>query len=198
LPLTPTLFLDCDGVLNEECGPDGVVDPAALRLLPGAADAVAALNHAGILAVGVTNRAQVARGRITEAALRVILDRLLALIAAGGGRLDGLFYCPHLPPPAPPGANRDFIVACDCRKPRDGLLRQAAAILSIDRTRTALVGDSATDIAAAHAFGVPGWGVRTGHACGDPRPDATMPDLWFPSVAEAAAHAISLWGRAPA
>jgi len=196
VPLAPALFLDCDGVLNDDGGPDGITDPAALRLLPGAAEAVAGLNRAGILAVAVTNRAQVARGRITEAELRVILDRLMALIGEGGGRLDGLFYCPHLPPPAPLGANRYFIVDCDCRKPRDGLLRQAAAILPVDPTRAALVGDSTRDIAAAHAFGIPGWAVRTGHACVDTRPDAAVPDLWFDTVAEAAAHAVNLWSRA--
>ena len=194
MPLRPTLFLDCDGVLNEDRGPEGITDPGELRLLPGAAAAVAGLNRAGILAIAVTNRAQVARGRITEVGLRAILDRLMMLIAEGGGRLDGLFYCPHLPPPAPPGANLDFILACDCRKPRDGLLRQAAAILAVDRRRAALAGDTTRDIAAAHAFGIPGWAVRTGHGCIDPRPGATVPDLWFPSVVEAAAHAVEFWG----
>ena len=194
MPLRPTLFLDCDGVLNEDRGPEGITDPGELRLLPGAAASVARLNRAGILAIAVTNRAQVARGRITEVGLRAILDRLMMLIAEGGGRLDGLFYCPHLPPPAPPSANLDFILACDCRKPSDGLLRQAAAILAVDRRRAALAGDTTRDIAAAHAFGIPGWAVRTGHGCIDPRPGATVPDLWFPSVVEAAAYAVGLWG----
>ena len=192
MPLKPTLFLDCDGVLNEEAG--GILRPDQLRLIPGAAEAVAALNRAGILAVAITNRAQVARGLLTEAELRAILDRLLALIGEHGGRLDGVFYCPHLPPPAPPGANMAFITDCDCRKPRAGLLRQAAAILSVDRARAAMVGDATRDIAAAHAFGIPGWGVRTGHACADGRPGDPAPDLLFPTITAAAAHAITLWG----
>ena len=196
VPLRPTLFLDCDGVLNEDRGPEGIIDPGELRLLPGAAAAVARLNRAGILAIAVTNRAQVARGHITEAEVCAILDRLIMVIAEAGGRLDGLFYCPHLPPPAPPGANMDFIFNCDCRKPRDGLLRQAATALAVDRRRAALVGDTTRDIAAAHAFGIPGWRVRTGHACIDPRPGALVPDLCFPSVVEATAHAVDLWGCA--
>lgn len=190
--MRPTLFLDCDGVLNHERGADGVLRPEDIELIEGAGRAVAALNRAGILAIGVTNRAQVARGKLTEAALHAILIQLCTLIGADGGTLDGLFYCPHLPPPAPDGANPAYIVDCDCRKPKPGLLEQAAAALPVDRNRAAMVGDSTRDIAAAAAFGIPAWGVFTGHACADA--DEPSPALWFDSVVDAARHAVLRWG----
>ncbi len=190
----PTVFLDCDGVLNTDPGPRGVCRPQDLCLIPGAGAAIASLNRAGILAIGITNRSQVARGYISEAELLWLLDQLRAMLAADGGVLDAIFYCPHLPPPAPADANLAFVATCDCRKPKIGLFVQAMQKFPIDQARAAMLGDSRRDIGAGHHFGLPSWGVLTGNACqGDPD-DGQTPDMMFPSVVEACAHAVALWG----
>ncbi|HEY0523202.1 MAG TPA: HAD-IIIA family hydrolase [Stellaceae bacterium] len=183
----PAVFFDCDGVLNQEPGPQGTLSPDDVVLAPGAGRAVARVNEAGYLAIGVTNRAQVAKGRITLEGLDAVLGRLETLLAQdGGGVLDRIYFCPHYPPPGPPGSVPALTVACDCRKPRAGMLRRAAEELPVDPARTVMVGDTLRDVGAARAFGIPAYGVRTGHGCRD---DAAMPglapDRLFDSVVDA-------------
>ena len=183
----PAVFFDCDGVLNQDPGPHGALGPDDVVLVPGAGRAVARVNEAGYLAIGVTNRAQVARGRITLARLGEILGRLEMLLARdGGGVLDRIYFCPHHPPPGLPGSVPELTIDCDCRKPRAGLLRRAAEELPVDPARSVMIGDTLRDVGAAHAFGIPGYGVRTGHGCRD---EAAMPglapDRLFDSVVDA-------------
>ena len=179
--LRPTIFLDCDGVLNEEPGETGVLHPDAVRLIPGAGAAVGRINAAGALAIAVTNRAQVGRGWITLATLDAILGRLRTLLADGGGRLDAVYFCPHAPE-----------AGCDCRKPAPGLLVRAAAEWPVDRARAVLIGDTQRDIAAARAFGIGALGVRTGHGCAGP----LAADAMFDSVGPAVDHALTSLIRA--
>jgi D,D-heptose 1,7-bisphosphate phosphatase len=191
--MRPTLFLDCDGVLNTDPGAIGVLRPEECVLLAGAGTALGVLNRAGILAIGITNRSQVARGYITEPVLISLLDDLRAKLKTDGGIMDGIFYCPHYPPPAPEGANLAYVKDCECRKPKPGLFLQAMEAFPIDTARSAMVGDSLRDIASGQNFGIPGWAVRTGKACA-PGTGEAVPDLWFASVSEAAAYAVSMWG----
>ena len=159
----PAIFFDIDGVLNRDPGELGILSPDELELLPGAAAAVAKAKQAGFLAVGVTNRAQVAHGRVTLAELDGIFARLQDLLSQFGAPLDRIYFCPH----HPDGSVAPFAMVCDCRKPGAQLIQQAVAELSIDLTRSALIGDSLRDIGAAHAAGIPGFGVRTGYGCVD-------------------------------
>lgn len=149
----PAVFLDRDGTLNEEV--DFLRDPADLRLLPGAAEAVARLNEAGLACVVVTNQSGIARGLLDEADLAVIHAELERGLAEGGARLDALYHCPHHP---------DFgeRIDCDCRKPRPGLLRRAAGDLGLDLRQSFVVGDSLRDLEAGAALGVPGLLVESG------------------------------------
>jgi histidinol-phosphate phosphatase family protein len=187
----PAVFFDCDGVLNEEPGDPGAVKPDDIRLVPGAGAAVARARAAGMLTIAITNRPQVAKGLVTFEGLDHILGRLEALLAADGGVLDRLYFCPHHPEAGFLGEVPALKVRCECRKPGTLLFRQALAELPIDKSRSMLVGDSLRDIGAARALGISAYGVRTGYACRDEaryRRESgvpPVPDLMFDTVAEA-------------
>ncbi|MCP2258267.1 D-glycero-D-manno-heptose 1,7-bisphosphate phosphatase [Streptoalloteichus tenebrarius] len=136
-------FLDRDGTLNVKPPPGRyVTTPDGLALLPGAAAAVARLNQAGWVTVLVTNQRGVARGLMTEAALRAVHRRLLALLAAEGARLDALYSCVHQKE------------SCGCRKPLPGLFLKAVADNpAIDLSRSVVIGDEETDVLAGKAAG---------------------------------------------
>ncbi|HZO92016.1 MAG TPA: D-glycero-beta-D-manno-heptose 1,7-bisphosphate 7-phosphatase [Chthonomonadaceae bacterium] len=166
------VFLDRDGVLTVEGGAY-VTRPDALHLLPGAAEAVARLTAAGWPVIVITNQAGVGRGYLSLEELEAVHARLRAEIETAGGRLTAIYACPHCPEEG-----------CDCRKPRPGLLRQAAADLGLDLCASYMVGDSPRDIAAGHAVGCRTILVLTGHTrqydpatFPPPHPDFVFADL---------------------
>lgn len=159
----PAIFFDIDGVLNYEPGENGVVRIEDIKLIPGAGAAIAAAKAAGFLAVGVTNRAQVAKGYITLPELDVILAHLQKLLAADGAALDKIYFCPH----HPKGVVPEFTMACECRKPGSLLYRRAVVELDIDPQKSFVIGDSLRDIGGARGIGATAFGVRTGHGCND-------------------------------
>lgn len=145
------VFLDRDGTLIED--PGYLADPGAMRLLPGAAAAVARLNAAGLPAIVVTNQSGIARGLLTEAGYLATEARLSALLAEQGARLDAQYHCPHHP---------EFTGPCDCRKPGALLYRRAAERFGLDLARSWWIGDRVRDIAAADGLGGHGVLVLTG------------------------------------
>ncbi len=163
----PAVFLDRDGTLNFERG--YLNKPDQLRLIPGAAAAVRALNRAGLLAVVVSNQPVIARGECTEAELRSIHNKLEWLLGEASAYLDGIYYCPHHPDKGFTGERPELKFACSCRKPATGLLETATRDLNIDVSRSWLVGDSQRDVQAATNFGVRSIQVRTG----PPSPDSS-------------------------
>jgi histidinol-phosphate phosphatase family protein len=187
----PAILFDCDGVLNEERPPAGVLRPDEIELVPGAADAVRRAREAGFITMAITNRAQVARGEITFAELDQILGRVEALLAAEGGLLDRIYVCPHHPAPDRPGAVRELSITCECRKPGTLLFRRALTELPVDVARSFAIGDSLRDIGAAQAVGLRAYGVRTGYGCIDfkrypgGKNAAPAPDLLFADVGAA-------------
>jgi len=187
----PAIFFDCDGVLNEEPGLQGALTPHDVSLIPRAGAAVRRVREAGLLAVAVTNRPQVAKGFVTFDGLALILGRLEALLAADGGVLDRIYFCPHHPEAGFPGEIPTLKVPCECRKPGTALLQQALSELPIDLRRSALIGDSLRDIGSARRLGIWAYGVRTGAGCRDGeryRREAgtpPVPDLMFENVSEA-------------
>ncbi len=137
------VFLDRDGTINEKA-PDGdyVSSPGSLRLLPGAAAAIAAVNASGADVVVVTNQRGVALGRMSARDVLAVNDQLDRLLAAHGARVDAYYVCPH------------EAGSCDCRKPLPGLVLRALA----DRpgsvaSRCVLVGDAESDVEAGLAAG---------------------------------------------
>lgn len=175
----PAVFLDRDGTLTEEVG--YVNHPSLLRLLPRAAGAVRQIHASGRLAVVVTNQAGVARGYMTEDVVQATLARFHALLAKEGAAVDGAYYCPH----HPSSKDSRYAVACSCRKPKTGLVERACRDLPIDLERSVVVGDKYfSDVALAHALGIPGVLVLTGYGLGEreyqsstwPRPPAHVAD----------------------
>ena len=193
--LRPAIFFDCDGVLNEEPGGNGVLGPDDVRLIPGAGEAVRKAREAGYLAIIVTNRAQVAKGLVTLAGLEPIFARIRELLARAGGVIDRIYFCPHHPDKTFPGGVPEFQIACECRKPGTLLLRRAIEDLAIDARRSFLIGDSLRDIGAGQAAGIRTLGVRTGYACRDvaryPHTPPPQPDRMFADVGEAVDFCVS-------
>jgi mannose-1-phosphate guanylyltransferase / phosphomannomutase len=193
----PAIFFDVDGVLNEEPGLQGVLKPDDVALVPGTGAAVAAARDGRLLAVGITNRPQVARGDITFDDLDAILGRLEALLAEQQGMLDRIYVCPHHPDSGFAGEVKALKIRCECRKPGALLFHRAMDELPIDRLRSIAIGDSLRDIGAARAAGVWAYGVRTGHGCRDAArypggpAVAPAPDLMFEDVGEAVRFALA-------
>lgn len=189
--LRPAIFFDCDGVLNYEPGLHGALTADDVKIIPGAGDAVRRAREFGRLTVGVTNRPQVAKGMVTFDGLTHILGRLEALLAADGGVLDRIYFCPHHPESGFPGEIPELKVPCECRKPGTLLLRRALVELPIDQRQSAVIGDSLRDIGAARRLGIWAYGVRTGHGCRDSERYRRefgvppVPDLMFETVSEA-------------
>ena len=154
----PAVFLDRDGVLVVDTGRP-LARAADIVLLPGVPTALAQLHAAGFRLVAITNQSVVARGTLTEPELVELhhaIDR--RILDAGGPALDAWYYCPHHPKATLPA----YRVDCDCRKPRPGLLRRAAADLGLSLADSLMVGDRLTDVAAGRNAGCRTAWVHTG------------------------------------
>lgn len=151
------VFLDRDGTVSEEV--DYLDNADMLRLLPRAAEAIRLINESGLLAVIVTNQSGIARGYFTEAVLNEIHNRMELLLKAEGAHVNGIYYCPHHPEVGLP----EYVLDCDCRKPRTGMIARAAEDLKIDVRSSYVVGDKIIDIELAHKAGARGILVMTGY-----------------------------------
>ena len=161
------IFLDRDGVLIEDV--DLLTSPGAIRVLDGVPEALRRLKQAGFRLIVISNQTVVARGLATEAdvcAMNAEVER--HLMEAGGPRLDGFYFCPHHPRATLLG----YRVTCECRKPRPGLLMQAALEHDLDLKSSLVVGDRITDIIAGASVGCRTVLVQTGRH--DERPIETV------------------------
>lgn len=145
------VFLDRDGTIIEDAGFLG--DPGKVRLLPKAAEAIRKLSQHDFRVVVVTNQSGIARGLLSLEDYRATEHRLDELLAREGARLDGHYFCPHLPEVTGP---------CECRKPGTLLYRQAAERLGIDLPQSWWVGDRVRDVLPAEALGGRGILVLSG------------------------------------
>ena len=174
------VFLDRDGVIVEEVNFLHRVED--LRLLPGAAQAIRKLNLSRCLAIVVTNQSVVARNLCTLDQLEEIHARMRGLLDAEGARLDAVYFCPHHPGTGALGANREFEVECDCRKPKTGMIERAKRDFSIDLAHSFMIGDTPADIQCGRNAGLGTIAVRTGH----PWPASVeAPDRFCEDLAEA-------------
>lgn len=182
--MNSAVFLDRDGTINEEVG--YLTDLEQLKLIPGAGAAIKRLQDAGLKVIVVTNQSGVARGYFAESLVQDAHALLTELLHKEGVRLDGIYYCPHHPTDGHP----PYVVACDCRKPRTGLIGQAARDLDIDIQSSYVVGDKWSDVELGQRAGAHSVLVTTGFAPNDPanrRPhDLADPEFMAHSLAEAA------------
>ncbi len=144
-------FLDRDGTLNEYTGL--ITSPEQIQLIGGAAEAVAKINASGFLAIIVTNQPVLARGDCTPAELDRIHARLETLLGEQGAFVDAMYICPHHPDKGFKGEIPELKIACECRKPKPGLLLQAARDYNIDLEQSFMAGDSRKDVEAGRAAG---------------------------------------------
>lgn len=148
------VFLDRDGTINEEMG--YINHLSRFRLLPGAGEAIGLLNQAGLKVVVATNQSGVARKYFPASLIDRVHGVMLELLAQQGARLDGIYVCQHGPE-----------AGCDCRKPRPGLLLQAANDLHLDLSTCYVVGDRFNDLHLAAQVGGKGILVLTGYGRGE-------------------------------
>jgi D-glycero-D-manno-heptose 1,7-bisphosphate phosphatase len=135
------VFLDRDGVINVKA-PEGeyVTSWESFAFQPAALEGLRTLAGLGVPVVVVTNQRGIARGRMTEADLAEIHERMLADVARAGGQIDAIYHCPHEG-------------GCECRKPGTLLFRRAADDLGFELSSSVVLGDRASDMEAADAIG---------------------------------------------
>ncbi len=181
------VFLDRDGVLIRDT--DYVRTLEEVELIPGAADAVRALNDAGFVVVVVTNQSGVARGLFDETLVQQVHELIGNRIQLEAkARIDRFEYCPHH---ATHGIG-EYRLDCACRKPKPGMLLRAATALSIDLTKSWMVGDRRTDLEAGSAAGCKTILVRTGSPLAQNLDDPALNLVGIePSVCEAVAYILS-------
>jgi D-glycero-D-manno-heptose 1,7-bisphosphate phosphatase len=144
------VILDRDGVINFD-SPNYIKSPAEWKAIPGSPEAIARLNQAGYRVVVATNQSGVGRQLFDMDTLNAIHEKMHKTVAAAGGRIDAIFFCPH---PADS--------SCDCRKPKPGMFERIAACYNIDLTSVPAVGDSLRDLQAAATAGALPMLVLTG------------------------------------
>lgn len=185
MPLTtstqsyPVVFLDRDGVINQEPGP--IVHPDQLRFIPKSLEAIKEINQMGKRCIVITNQAAFAKGLLTQSVFEKICQKLKQHLADVGGYIDDLFYCPHYPS-WEPGRIEELCHPCECRKPGTLLFEKAVEKHNLSLTSAVFIGDTTTDFEAAKRLGIKSVGVRTGHQGTDGKceatPDAWADDLW--------------------
>nr|WP_283103402.1 D-glycero-beta-D-manno-heptose 1,7-bisphosphate 7-phosphatase [Shewanella aestuarii] len=147
-PVNRAVFLDRDGVINKDTGYVHLVDD--FEYIDGVFDACLALKKMGYLLVVVTNQSGIARGMYSEDDFHSLTEWMDWNFADKGVDLDGIYYCPHHPEKGIGEYKQD----CDCRKPKPGMLLDAAKFLKIDLANSIMVGDKADDMRAAKAAGI--------------------------------------------
>lgn len=145
------VVLDRDGVINQDSA-DYIKSPDEWHAMPGSIDAIAKLRKAGFEIAVATNQSGVARGLFSVDTLRAIHQKMLAQIQAAGGCVQRIFFCLHGPDDQ-----------CNCRKPKPGLLLQAAEYFACGFDNMIVIGDSERDLLAADAVKARSILVRTGN-----------------------------------
>lgn len=145
------IFLDRDGTINKYVGFLRNIDE--FELLDGVADAVRALNEAGYLVIVATNQPVIARGEVSIEELQQIHNKMETLLGEKGAYVDKIYYCPHHPDKGFEGERSEYKIVCNCRKPKPGMLFQAAKEFNIDLAQSWMVGDQKSDIQTGKAAG---------------------------------------------
>jgi D-glycero-D-manno-heptose 1,7-bisphosphate phosphatase len=171
------IVLDRDGVINYD-SEQFIKSPDEWRPIPGSLEAISRLNHAGFRVVVATNQSGLGRGLFDMATLIAIHEKMHKALSQVGGRIDALFYCPHTADSA-----------CECRKPKPGMLTEIGQRFGIDLTGVPCVGDSVRDLQCAAAVEaqpilvLSGKGEKTLREGNFPQNTVIFPDLAFVATA---------------
>lgn len=161
----PLIILDRDGVINIE-SPDYIKSPEEWIPIDGSLEAIAKLNKAGFRIAVATNQSGVGRGYYSHETLELIHEKMLSAVAAAGGDIELIRYCPHHPDDG-----------CDCRKPKPGLFDQIARNLEASLEGVFALGDSIRDLQAAKVAGATPVLVRTGNGLKTLKNPDLSPDI---------------------
>lgn len=140
------IFLDRDGTVNKYVGFLRNIDE--FKLIENTAEAIKKINSSEYLAIIVTNQPVIARGEVTYEELKQIHKKMETLLGQEGAYLDGIYYCPHHPKSGFEGEIKELKIECECRKPKPGMLLDAAKDFNIDLEKSWIIGDSENDILA--------------------------------------------------
>lgn len=167
------IFIDRDGVINEDPIGDYVKRWEDFRFIPGSVEALKRLQDSGYKIVIISNQAGIGDGVYSESALKDITAKMLSELKKSGVTVRGIYYCLH-------GKEAN----CACRKPKTGLFQQAANEIQFNPNETYFVGDKASDVQAGKTFGLKTIFVLTGHGKIDKaqlspnvRPEQILPSL---------------------
>jgi D-glycero-D-manno-heptose 1,7-bisphosphate phosphatase len=183
------IFLDKDGTLIRDLPYN--VDPSLMELSWQAGPALHLLQQLGYKLIVVTNQSGVARGLFTEAALEPVRRRLSEMLAQYGAMLDGFYYCPH----SLEGTVNRYAISCTCRKPRPGMLLQAALDHGIDLSASWMIGDILNDVEAGRRAGCRTVLIDNGNETEWAYGPQRMPDLKAPDLFAAATRIAALEGH---
>ncbi len=157
------VILDRDGVINHDSAAY-IKSPEEWKPIPGSLEAIALLSQAGYRVLVATNQSGIGRGLFEMATLNAIHDKMHRALGLAGGRIDGIFYCPHA-----------HDAGCECRKPKPGLLEEIAHRFGVSLEGVPLIGDSLRDLQAAAAVGAQPILVLTGKGK-KTRKDGNLPE----------------------
>ena len=145
------IFLDRDGTINKYVGFLRHIND--FDLIEGVADAIKLINQSEYLAIVVTNQPVIARGEVSWEELNEIHQKMTTLLGKAGTYVDSIYICPHHPDKGFEGERPEYKIDCSCRKPKPGLLLQAAKDFNIDLSQSVMIGDSTRDVEAGRAAG---------------------------------------------
>ena len=165
------IFLDRDGTINVHI--PFLVNKEDFKLIDGVSEAIKLINGSEYLCIVVTNQPIIARGESTVENLNEIHKRMETLLGKDGAYIDGLYYCPHHPDKGFEGEIPELKINCDCRKPKTGMLLQAAKDYNIDLSKSIMIGDTTLDIKMAENAGMKSILVLTGEAGKDNKYNAS-------------------------
>jgi histidinol-phosphate phosphatase family protein len=172
----PAVFIDRDGTIIEYV--DVLSEPSQIKLLSGAAEAIAKLNQLNFLVIGLTNQPNIEKGLVTMEELEAVHARLREELAESGAHLDAIYTCPHrYRPPT------DATGQCECRKPGIKLIREAQTDFAIDMEQSWFIGDRLRDVETgrrAHLktiFVATGGPSKDDEFFSDAKPDYAVDDL---------------------
>lgn len=178
------VFVDRDGVINQEPGP--ILTPDQFVWIPGSIEAIARINAQGWLCIVVSNQSAFARGTLTQANFDAIHDKMQKDLQRHNAHIDGMYYCPHYPR-WEAGWIKALCIPCECRKPGTKMFAEASRQHGFTPAEAVFIGDCSTDFEAAKRWGMRSIGVRTGYAGRDGKSDV-QPDGWAEDLLDAATY----------
>lgn len=145
------IFLDRDGTINKYVGFLRNIED--FELIDGVGEAIKQINSSGYLTIVITNQPVIARGEVSIPELEMIHQKMETELGKAGAYIDSLYYCPHHPHKGYEGEITELKIECECRKPKPGMIFQAAKDFHIDLSQSWMIGDGENDIKAGIAAG---------------------------------------------